>query len=282
MRECSTYRELLSARQDGMLSQAEDEELRAHLAECPSCRNYASLLLAVSDAAGSAPAELADTVLKKAAGMPPPAVLRRRRLLRVLVPVGTAAAVAVLVIGLWPALSGRFMKGAPSADSAMSEANVMTAGTPEYDAGIGLPEETEESAGESALYDAAAAEDDAAEINSTPMEPSGAERSYSQDMSDEAASAANGTTSDSSSLNIIFVEGDLPESLESAMTRNAEEETAFFDGDNTFYLLTPEEARALLEMGYPANFSTDLLTQAEQDSAATEVPAETFWMEWNP
>ena len=277
MRECSTYRALLSARQDGALTPSEEEALRAHLAECPSCRNYASLLSAVTGAAGSAPAELADAVLKKTAAMPSPAVLRRRRLLHVLVPVGAAAAVAALVIGLWPTLAGRLMKGVPGADSA-GEANVMTAGAGTFGAGMYFDEGTADCVEEAEPYDAACADDDDAALpTATPLEPQ--EGPPAAGMSGEAANDARNLSSELSALNLIFVEGELPEEVEPVMTRNAAAETLLFDGDAVFCPLTPEEARALLELGYASNFSPDLLEQPEETA---QEAVETFWMEWTP
>ncbi len=260
MRECGKYRELLSAALDGELSPADEAVLRAHLAECPSCRNLQSILKAVSDAADPAPAGLMDAVLQKTALMPSPAVLRRRRLIRVLVPVGAAAAVAALVIGLWPTLSGRLNKGADST-FLTSGSDTVPAGDASYEAEMYLEGEDDYAASEDA--DGAVADGALLFYNQAPA-----------DAYDEPEAAAG-----LPDANIILVNGDLPEILQDAMARNTESGDLVFSDEATFFPVTYEEARALLDAGFPANFSPDLL---DEDTERAGDDTAFVWVKWVP
>ncbi|MGN1001691.1 MAG: zf-HC2 domain-containing protein [Oscillospiraceae bacterium] len=119
MRECERIQELISLLLDGELSEAEEQTVREHIADCAECREMYEAFAAVSDAMRADAAPVPDGLHEKimdgvrAAGRKKPGrVIHLRRYV-------TAAACLVVILGAVLALG----RGGMGFDSAASTAN---------------------------------------------------------------------------------------------------------------------------------------------------------------
>lgn len=105
---CDRYLELLSARLDGALTEAEERELEGHLAACPDCRAVGAQLSALQEAfpeleeAGTAPEGFARGVMDRIRAEEPKKVIPLFKRPQVRALAGMAACLA-LVVGLYGA-----------------------------------------------------------------------------------------------------------------------------------------------------------------------------------
>lgn len=105
---CDRYLELLSARLDGALTEAEERELEGHLAACPDCRAVGAQLSALQEAfpeleeAGTAPEGFARGVMDRIRAEEPKKVIPLFKRPQVRALAGLAACL-VLVVGLYGA-----------------------------------------------------------------------------------------------------------------------------------------------------------------------------------
>lgn len=106
--DCGGYLDLLSARLDGELTEAQERELEAHLAACPECRAAGAQLAALRPAFDEledvpAPEGLAQSVMDRVRAGEAPKVISPFRRFRALT--GLAACLA-LAVGLYCARPG--------------------------------------------------------------------------------------------------------------------------------------------------------------------------------
>ena len=105
---CDRYLELLSARLDGALTEAEERELEGHLAACPDCRAVGAQLSALQEAfpeleeAGTAPEGFARGVMDRIRAEEPKKVIPLFKRPQVRALAGLAACL-VLAVGLYGA-----------------------------------------------------------------------------------------------------------------------------------------------------------------------------------
>lgn len=110
--ECDRYWELLSARLDGALSEAEEQELEAHLASCPDCRALLEELKELResfDALGEeeAPEGFAQGVMDRIRASEAPKIIPLWKRPQVRALAGLAACL-VLVVGIYSASRPRY------------------------------------------------------------------------------------------------------------------------------------------------------------------------------
>jgi predicted anti-sigma-YlaC factor YlaD len=105
--DCDRARQWSSTELDGELSTFELVLLRAHLASCPSCRDFRSSIGGLTGELRAAPLEQLENVIEIGH-------LRRRRLRLRLAP--AAAAVAVAVVGLGSILASSAVRSGPVAN----------------------------------------------------------------------------------------------------------------------------------------------------------------------
>ena len=102
MTECEKYRGLVSCLIDGEITGAEKARLDAHLASCPACRAYQSLLEDLTLEQKDPPASLLSNVMDAARKAPKPKNVIARRW--VTGSVAAAACLAVIVLAALPTL----------------------------------------------------------------------------------------------------------------------------------------------------------------------------------
>ncbi|MGE4276377.1 MAG: anti-sigma factor [Lawsonibacter sp.] len=172
MRACEDYIELISARLDGLLTHEEEQELEAHLADCPDCRALADQMAELHAAFPDleeipAPVDFAKGVMERIGSREAPkkavAPLFSRPSVRVL---AGLAACAVLCIGIYGSglwngwrtgsavndmatasagieseAPGASSSGSEAGSASMPERNMMTACLPAPDAGAAADSE---------------------------------------------------------------------------------------------------------------------------------------------
>ncbi len=146
---CDRYLELLSARLDGALTEAEERELEEHLAACPDCRAVGAQLSALRGAfseleeAGTAPEGFARGVMDRIRAEEPKKVIPLFKRPQVRALAGMAACL-VLVVGLYgasrPRSLGETVKMDMEVRSFSQDAQVESEENPQVNASPANPE----------------------------------------------------------------------------------------------------------------------------------------------
>ena len=168
------YKEQLSAFLDGELTDAERDDVLAHLETCAACRSYLAELTALHDALGDmedvdVPEGFADGVIARLHEESAPQKAKKRSPWRDVATLAACAAVVVLAISNMPRMGGSSgsTESAPATDASSSsiQSSSFAATTATTTADSAVPEEAEDSMG----YDYAA------ELMMAPATPEAAE-----------------------------------------------------------------------------------------------------------
>lgn len=261
MSNCSKYEELISCMIDGELTQAEENELMEHIAQCPSCR---SLYKTYKEAFGSfdnvmvePPAELKENimaaVLKSGETYAPvntgaEKATQKKGSSRVCFKYAAIAACFAIVVFSMRAVADRaheYAADEPGSDSATNDAITDTpAESPASDdffsdtTGNGSP------AGDGGVdgIESDLAEEPVEEPADDIVEPG-------YDVPEESEPGDIATSSEPG-ICVIFIYGDLPDILSDAdMIDNG-------DGSFTIYV-APDTAATLMDMGYEYSVPPD-------------------------
>lgn len=171
MKPCEYYEELIGAALDGEISAEENEELRAHLDTCESCRSFYEAMKAISgtdEQLPEAPEHFTENVMarvRQAAAPEEKPVKKKAGVTRLATRYGALAAAAAVAIWAGVRFSGAF--AAKSTESAAPEIAMYSATSEEAAMDAAPAESAEDDRMMASAPESAAAKDTAASVTIT-------------------------------------------------------------------------------------------------------------------